>query len=101
MATDVIVAPSAEKDIDDILDYLVAESPPAARQFLDRIEHASVRLGEHPFLGPASQRPQREGLRKLSLEPYVVFYRVTLERVEIIRVLHAARNLDDEQLFDQ
>lgn len=51
-----------------------------------------MRLAEYPLLGPA--RPDiAPDLRYLVSGNYLVLYRVRSESVEVVRVLHGARNL--------
>lgn len=98
MPGEVHIAPSARRDLHEIISYLLAERPSAAVKFLERFEKLIARLVDHPHLGPVSQHPRREGLRKLALPPHVIFYRVTPHRIELVRVVHAARDLDDGEL---
>ena len=83
-------SPEACSDLDRICDYLLAERPSIALPTLDRIEARVGALRDHPGLG----RPGRvAGTRELVVSglPYVIPYRVKSGRIEIVRVLHAAR----------
>lgn len=75
------------------------ENESAAMTLVQRFGKIAARLAGHPHLGPVSHHPARDGLRRLAMPPYVVFYRATARRVEIVRVMHAARDLDDLELF--
>ena len=86
----IIWSPEASADLDRIVDHLLADQPVSALPTLDRIEERVRALRDHPALG----RPGRVmGTRELVLTglPYVVPYRVKSGRIEIVRVLHAAR----------
>ena len=86
----IIWSPEACADLDRICDFLLAEQPSSALQTLDRIEERVEALRNHPGLG----RPGRvAGTRELIASglPYVIPYRVKSGRIEIVRVLHAAR----------
>ncbi|MGY6710721.1 MAG: type II toxin-antitoxin system RelE/ParE family toxin [Rhizobiaceae bacterium] len=48
-----------------------------------------------PNMGPRVMRPGRRGLRKMSVPPFIIFYRVGDDLVEIVRVLHSSRDLDN------
>lgn len=82
---------AAERDLDDIADYIGQDSPAAAaRVVLELIDQIEVILVEHPAAG----RPGRVlGTRELVIGglPYVVPYRVRERDVEILRVLHTSR----------
>ena len=61
-----------------------------ALDVMDRIDGAVGRLADHPGSG----RPGRiSGTRELAIPNlhYIVAYRIRRERVQILRVLHAAR----------
>ena len=86
----IIWSPEACADLDRICDYLLAERPSLALETLDRIEGRVEALRDHTALG----RPGRvTGTRELVISglPYVIPYRVKTGRIEIVRVLHAAR----------
>ncbi|HEX7759460.1 MAG TPA: type II toxin-antitoxin system RelE/ParE family toxin [Caulobacteraceae bacterium] len=86
------------RDIEDIWLYIAADNVNAATRVLDLIEQAEMRLCEFPDLGQA--RPEvRADLRHWPVGSYLVVYRVTSSRLEIVRVVHGARNLVD--LFDE
>jgi plasmid stabilization system protein ParE len=36
--------PAAERDLLDIVDYIARDNPPAARKFVERVDHAVGRL---------------------------------------------------------
>jgi len=83
----------AECDLADILDYLDQHSPPAAERFATAVDQRCAQLGQLPGIG----RPREEiapGLRSIVIERYVLFYRVTTHAVEVLRILHGARDLD-------
>jgi plasmid stabilization system protein ParE len=68
-----------------------------ARRFLDDVAHTFTRLHRFPNLGRPwpTRNPAIAGLRRLPLQhfPLSVFYRPTRTAIEIIRVLHHARDL--------
>ncbi len=80
----------ARRDLIAIADYLAADNPEAALAVIDRIDEAVANLADHPRMG----RPGRvSGTRELVVAglPYIVPYRLREHRVQILRVLHAAR----------
>ncbi|MBA3446140.1 MAG: type II toxin-antitoxin system RelE/ParE family toxin [Pseudaminobacter sp.] len=85
MALEPVFAPLAERGL---------------AQTVLRIERAVDLLLERPFLGPDVHRPMRTGLRKMTVAPYVVFYCVTDDKLQIVRVLHSSRDLDEELPVD-
>jgi toxin ParE1/3/4 len=82
----------ARQDLIAIWEYIADDSPVAADRLLDTLEARIERLADHPFLGPA--RPDiAPDLRYLISGNYLILYRVLGEVVEIVRVLHGARDL--------
>ena len=80
----------ARRDLIAIADYLTADSRDAALAVIDRIDDAVANLADHPRI----VRPGRvSGTRELVVPdlPYIVPYRLRGDRVQILRVLHAAR----------
>ena len=83
---------AAESDLDDIWSYIAADSPAAADRVILRILAAEDRLAEFPEL--AAARPEmRPDLRIWPVGAYLMLYRVDRDAVEIVRIVHGARNL--------
>ncbi|MEO9340489.1 type II toxin-antitoxin system RelE/ParE family toxin [Mesorhizobium sp. SB112] len=89
-------SPATENDLIDIWCSIAPDSPAAADRVLDHISERILQLADFPESGPA--RPEiAEDARALSVANYLVLYRIFDERIEIIRVVHGAR--DVEALF--
>lgn len=89
-----IITPHAEKDIEDILMFIAADSVDAAITFNERLASRFEMLAENPKMG--RERPEiKEGLRSFPEGNYLVFYREWAGIVAIVRVLHGARDLDE------
>lgn len=81
----------ASRDLEKIVRWLGARDSAAATRWIDRIETACWRLAKNPQTGPL--RPDLSArLRFFPLGNYLLFYRESSEGVEVIRVLHAARD---------
>lgn len=87
---------SAERDLDEIADYIGQDSPAAAaRVVLELIDQVESLLPRHPAIG----RPGRViGTRELVIGalPYIAAYRVRGRDVEILRVLHSSRRWPED-----
>ncbi|UXN61833.1 type II toxin-antitoxin system RelE/ParE family toxin [Phyllobacterium zundukense] len=82
--------PQAETDIERIVLYIAEDSPTAARRWYDEIYDLCGRVGEMPRMGTA--RPEvRPDLRTFPMGNYLVLYREIDKDVEIVRVIHSAR----------
>src|SRR5262249_3029972 len=88
-----IWAPAAKNDLRNIWRYFVGvASPEIADRLLRDIQRAIVRARQPPLAWRARDEVM-PGLRSILVHPYVVFYRLSGETVEIVRVLNERRNL--------
>ncbi|MBV9826814.1 MAG: type II toxin-antitoxin system RelE/ParE family toxin [Alphaproteobacteria bacterium] len=88
-------SPEARTDLDEIWDYYfrVAGRQPADNA-VRKITDACRFLEDHPF-GGRSRDKVRTGLRSIVALRHVVFYRVSAEIPEIVRVLDGRRDLGE------
>jgi toxin ParE1/3/4 len=100
MALDLFFAPRARQDLQDILDFIAADDEQSAVRMLQRFEKTFHLVAEHPFIGPPAPATGQVGIRKISVPPYVIFYRIREPAAEIARILHSSRDLDLSALFD-
>ena len=94
----VVRRPQARRDIVATALYIAEESPDAARRFLEAVERTIAAVTSMPGIGaPRRYRdPRLEGLRMIAVtgfEKHLVFYRPDEAGIEIVRVLHAARDI--------
>jgi len=81
---------SARADLIQIVSFVAAENPQAARRLKNLLEGAILPTAEHPYLYRASERIP--GLREIVAHPnYIVFYRVTAQCIEVVNIVHARR----------
>lgn len=57
-----------------------------------KINNAAARIQDTPFIGGVREHVARTA-RAVLVDPYLILYRIDEEDVEIVRVVHAARNL--------
>jgi addiction module RelE/StbE family toxin len=83
----VIWRESALEQLDEIAAYIATRDPAAAERLQTTIESSAERIADHPSM----HRPGRvTGTREAIVHPnYIVVYRVTVDAVEILNVLHA------------
>ena len=89
---------AAEQDVANHAEYIQRDSLDAALRFLDAVDAAFRRLGENPQIGAVCRftKPHYAGMRVWPVpgfRKYLIFYRVAPGEVEVIRVLHGARDL--------
>lgn len=87
-----LLSPAAATDIEQIEAFLDAHAPHATDRVLDALRDAMRRIAATPGLGHLREDLTDEPLRFHPVWSYLVIYRIT-EPVEIVRVLHGARDV--------
>ncbi len=82
----------AEQDYRQIWRYIAADNADAADRLLLRIDSKLLVYAENPGMGTARDR-LGPALRSFPVGNYVVFYRLVAEGIELVRVLHGARDM--------
>jgi toxin ParE1/3/4 len=93
-------SPRAERDVTQLRDYIGQDSPFYARQFIERLVVAVERLTEMPYSGrKVPEAGDRDTIRELIFQGYRIIYRIqdTEQRVQVVTVIHGARNLADRE----
>ncbi len=94
------VLPSADRDLDGQAGYLMQEvGLETALRFYDAAAATFEKLARTPGIGERreSPNPRLGGLRVWRVEAFanhLIFYRPVDSGIEIVRVLHAARDVD-------
>lgn len=83
--------PQAERDVYDVMSYIGQRNPRAALRWQDEIYATFAMIGSMPGIGTARETPQLK-TQMFPKDGYLIFYRVYEDGVEILRVLHAARD---------
>jgi toxin ParE1/3/4 len=89
--------PVAVDDLVSIFDWIANDNPANAAAFVEKLDQRIGNLKTQPFLGhiPRDEKLKNSGYRILVIESYLVFYMIRGKTVEIHRVVHGSRNLDD------
>jgi len=90
--------PKAREELEDIAVEIGIDRPSAARRFLRAARKTYGNLAAIPELGAlwTPENPRFQGLRYFPIPRYpnyVVFYRPLPDGVEILHILHGARDL--------
>jgi len=82
----------AKRDLDAIWNYVAHEDSAAADRLIELIYATSRRLADFPESGPA--RPDiAPSVRSLMAGRYLLLYRVGGDAVDIVRIIHGARDI--------
>jgi toxin ParE1/3/4 len=90
-----LITEPAEADIDEILSYIADDNLTAALSVYDRFIHCFEMLAQTPKAGRERLEFTHDA-RSFPEGNYLIFYRIiNTNDVEILRVLHGARDLDE------
>ena len=88
----------AVADVLQIRDYIAADSPRYARVVAERLFASVRRLTKYPQSGRIVPELDDASLREVVDAPYRIVYRVGVESIEILTVVHAARRFPTDAL---
>lgn len=99
MKRSIVRRPQAKEDLIESFLYLELDNPAAATRFLEAAEQTLREIAEMPLISAQQFVGTRrlEGLRSRQIKGFsnwLVFYLVTAEGIEVVRVLHGARDLE-------
>ena len=91
------ITPSAERDLEEIWDYIAQDSPRKAWKFVGKLEKGAKTLERFPKRCPLI--PENEIFnahhRHLLIGNYRVLFRISGKKVLILRVIHGAKLMGD------
>ena len=103
MTFSVYITPEARQDAKDIARYLEERNVSAARRFLQTVEQIIEMLLQNPELGERLRADPTGQIRYRTISGfrnYLIFYRRVDSVLEIIRVLHGARDYEKFPQWD-
>lgn len=88
------IAPTASRDISEVLAYLDERNPDAAKSLYHAFVQKIELLSRYPYSGKSyKSATSHSELRYAVVDAYQLFYRVAGDYIEIVRVLHGARDI--------
>jgi toxin ParE1/3/4 len=92
--TQLRISPRAREDLLEIWSYVAEDSETNADGFIDKIHETMELLAGQPGLG-RHREELAPGIQSFPVGRYIIFYRVVLPAIEIVRVLHGARDIEN------
>ncbi|MFH2093868.1 MAG: type II toxin-antitoxin system RelE/ParE family toxin [Pseudomonadota bacterium] len=80
----------------NIYEYIAFNSPTYARRMIDRITRRSEQIAEHALSGRKVPEYDAEDIREVIEKPYRVIYRIKPGQIDVIAVIHGARQMPEE-----
>ena len=90
--TPYLIAPLAQTDLEEIWRYVARDNPRAADRLLARFRDKFLLLAGQPEMGEWRE-DLRPNLRAFTAGKYVIYFRPAENEIEIVRVLHSARDV--------
>lgn len=83
---------TAEADLEEIADYIAADDPDIAVEFVMDIRETCLGLSQYPDRYPLVQSTAYSALRRRPFGSYLIYYRADAAEVVVSRVVRAARD---------
>ncbi|MCK4448034.1 MAG: type II toxin-antitoxin system RelE/ParE family toxin [Candidatus Marinimicrobia bacterium] len=83
----------ALSDLESIRDYIGKDSEYYASRFIGRIIEAVERLEQFPEMGRRVPEAEEDNIREILFQNYRIMYRAEPQRILVLVVIHAARDL--------
>lgn len=90
----VVITDAAIEDLQAIGDYIAERNPTRAGSFVEELLLRCERIGDTPRAWPLVPRYESYGIHRRVFGDYLIFYRISEDMVEIIHVLHGARDYE-------
>jgi toxin ParE1/3/4 len=85
--------PKANDDLFAIWGFIAADNIAAADAWIDKLDAQFLLLASHPFMG-RERRELAKDLRSFPFGRYVIFYLPATNGINVVRVLHSARDIE-------
>jgi toxin ParE1/3/4 len=90
----VVWTPSARDCLDEILEYIAADSPSAAAKVLEVILAATESLSVFSERGRVVPEVENRAIREIFVYRFRIMYQVSSSDVRVLAVLHGAMDFD-------
>jgi toxin ParE1/3/4 len=88
------ISPRASEDLAEIWSYIADDSVANADAFIDELYETMEVLSRQP--GSGRRREElASGIQSFPFGRYIIFYRAVTGGIEIVRVLHGARDIEN------
>jgi toxin ParE1/3/4 len=89
-----ILTSAAEAELEAIGDWIERDNPDRALTFIRELRRACETLVEMPRGYALVPRYEHTGIRRRVHSNYLIFYRIVPDAVEILHILHGARDYE-------
>jgi toxin ParE1/3/4 len=86
------ISRKTRQNLKDIYQYIFARNPTAADKLYQLFHDKFRMLADNPLLGE-KREDLAENLRMFTADNYVILYQSTINGIEIVQIVHSARDL--------
>jgi len=90
----VVITAEAEADLDQIAAYVAERSPQGALKLIHELRDRCESLADAPRGYPLVRRYEHFGIRRRPFGNFLIFYRLSDDRIEVVHILHGARDYE-------
>ncbi len=90
----VVITDAAKADLVEIGEFIRPHNPRRAMAFVDELLNRCIALADMSRAYPLVPRYEYHGIRRYTYRDYLIFYRVKEEMVEVIHIVHGARDYE-------
>jgi toxin ParE1/3/4 len=95
-----ILSRRAKEDLLETWEFIADHDEIAADRYIDHLRDRALELLHFPELGRARNEIV-SGLRSLLARNHLLFYRIELQEVQILRILHGSMDLPNQASEDE
>ncbi|EPF25012.1 MAG: type II toxin-antitoxin system RelE/ParE family toxin [Microcystis aeruginosa Ma_MB_F_20061100_S19] len=88
---------TAVNHLSSIYNYISQNSPQYAQRLVERLTRRSEQIANFPFSGRLVPEFETEQIREVIEGSYRIIYYIKPEQIDVIALLHAARNIENPQ----
>jgi plasmid stabilization system protein ParE len=90
----VTITAEAESDLEEIATYVAQQSPQSALKLVRELKEKCESLPDAPRAYPLVPRYEHLGIRRRPFGQFLIFYRIGSDAIEVIHILHGARDYE-------
>jgi toxin ParE1/3/4 len=76
-----------------IYEYIAHDSKPYADRLIDKLTRRSEQIAAFPLSGRMVSEYMNENIREVIDRPYRIIYRIHIDQIDILAVIHGAQEL--------
>ncbi|MCB1347760.1 MAG: type II toxin-antitoxin system RelE/ParE family toxin [Maritimibacter sp.] len=85
---------TAAAELEGIGDYISRDNPARALSFVQELSRACLDLADMPQAWPVVPRYAQHGIRRRVQGRYLIFYRISGERITVLHILNGAMDVE-------